>query len=565
MKRSVACLLCLAICFSAGCKKKNSEETTVSSVSDSSTEVSESVKEMPTSSSEDTTTSETSTEMPEVEVKIVRDQSYLSIEKVTASDYFYPRKPTEKDYFEDEDGDLVAVIPGTGYQYDKLLIKGDEYAEIQAGLDDVQAPLINNIISDYDKECKRLKEIDESAYPDSEGSYAEFNITLHRADTKVITFEYYIRHAKSDYEGIEDKVVNISPETGEVITLSDVVADKALFEKVLSEEIRYDEDVNMTDYMKTTCIQNRHDLIENDKLEFRLYYDRIEVMMKQDSEYYANPDRFSIPVYKYPDAFNLDYFEHVPEYYMITSEKGEPIYWDIDGDGKLDILRKTPALGDDYGSAQDCILSINDNQLTYTSYNWFGYSFVQADDGRYLYPVIDGGAVGVRVNDDLSMETIEACVPFPMNAWENPTGMDPSHIARLETMHFLGLREMYRYWTVVGVKGIPQVVSNAYDNNYFIGTSDKELPAVLYDMDTKTKGKETKIPKGMVYEFIEYNIDKNEALFKISQPDSKNHDKDYYAWVEYTLNETETPDEVPTGNIGGIKETDVFDNIQYGD
>ena len=62
-----------------------------------------------------------------------------------------------------------------------------------------------------------------------------------------------------------------------------------------------------------------------------------------------------------------------------------------------------------------------------------------------------------------------------------------------------------------------------------------------------------------------YNIDKNEALFKISQPDSKNHDKDYYAWVEYTLNETETPGEVPTGNIGGIKETDVFDNIQYGD
>lgn len=569
MKRKVAVLLCLAICFSTGCKKNGSEDPSGSQGSDSSAVVSDSVKEDPTSLSEDTTASETVTEVPDVEVKIERDLSYLPVEVVTEEDYFHPRELTDKDFVQDEEGDLVSIVPGAGYTIDKLQIEGEKYAKIQEMLDAFQGPLIDKILEDYDQKCKELKELDESSYPDTEGEYYEFDIDLHRADTKVITFGYYLRPETDTedvaFSGGADKVVNISAETGKVLTISDVVTDKALFEKVLSEEIRYDEDMDVTDDVKKACEQTRHDLIENDELEFLLFYDRIEVRMKQDAENYENPDIFSIPVYRYPEVFNLDLFGHVPEYYTITADPQEPVYWDIDGDGKLDVVQKTSGSGEDTGNEQDCILSINDNELTYKTCSWFGYSFIQADDGRYLYLVVDNGVDCARINDDLSMEIIEENVPFPMNSWEIPTGTDPSHFTNSETLNFLGLRHMTCYWTVLGGNGIPRATSDYYSDESFRNTSNVELPAVLFDMETKTKGEETKIPKGSTYELVEYDKDGNQALFKITPPNAKDSKNDYYAWVEYILNAPETETAVPMGDIGGIKETDVFDSIAYGD
>ena len=569
MKRKVAVLLCLAICFSAGCKKNGSEDPSGSQGSDSSAVVSDSVKEDPTSLSEDTTASETVTEVPDVEVKIERDLSYLPVEVVTEEDYFYPRELTDKDFVRDEEGDLVSIVPGAGYTIDKLQIEGEKYATIQEMLDAFQEPLIDKILEDYDQICNELKKLDESSYPDVEGEYYELNIELHRADTKVITFGYYLRPETDTedvaFSGGADKVVNISAETGKVLTISDVVTDKALFEKVLSEEIRYDEDMDVTDDVKKACEQTRHDLIENDKLEFRLFYDRIEVRMKQGGEYYENPDIFSIPVYRYPEVFNLDLFSHVPEYYTITADPEEPVYWDVNGDGKLDIVQKTPASGEDTGNEQDFILSINDKELTYKTNNWFGYSFIQTDDGRYLYLVVDNGVDCARINDDLSMEIIGENVPFPMNSWEIPTGTDPSHFTNSETLNFLGLRHMTCYWTVLGGNGIPQATSDYYSDESFRNTSNVELPGVLFDMETKTKGEETKIPKGSTYELVEYDKDGNQALFKITPPNAKDPKNDYYAWVEYILNAPETETAVPMGDIGGIKETDVFDSIAYGD
>ena len=568
MKRKVACLLSLAICFSAGCKKNESEESSGLQVSDTSTEVSDSVKEDPTSSSEDTTVSETVTEVPDIDVKIEQDLAYLPVEVVAEEDYFYPRELTDKDFVQDEEGDLVSIVPGTGDSMDKLRIEGEKYAKIQEMLDALQGPWIEKTLDNYDQKCKELKDLDESSYPDVEGEYYELEIDLYRADTKVITFGYYLRPETDaedggSFSGGVDTVVNISAETGKVLTISDVVKDKALFEKVLSEEIRYDEYMDITDDVKKACEQTRHDLIENDKLEFRLFYDRIEVRMKQDAEYYENLDIFSIPVYRYPEVFNLDLFEHVPEYYIITADPEEPVYWDINGDGKLEIIQKTLDSSNDEGS-EICILSINDQQLKYEAPSWFGYSFVQADDGRYMYLITDGGADCVRVNDDLSMETLKKSVPFPMNGWEIPTCQDPSHFTKLETVHFLGLSQMFRYWNVIGVNGIPQATSDYYGEYGFTDTSKVELPAVLFDMETKTKGKETKIPKGSTYELIEYDEDGNQALFKITPPKAKDHENDYYAWVEYILNAPETEDAVPMGDIGGVKETDVFDNIAYG-
>lgn len=568
MKRLAACLICLGICFSAGCKKQESEESSGTSGSESSSEVSDSVKEEPTSSSEDTTVSETETEVPDVEVKIVRDLSYIPVEVLEESDYFYPREPTEKDLVQDEDGYLVSGVPGAGYSINKLRVEGEEYAKIQEILDAWQDPLIEKILADYGEKCKQLKELDESSYPDEEGEYYELDIDLYRADTKVITFGCYFRpdtNMEDDwFAGGMDTVVNISTETGKELAISDVITDKALFEQILSEEIRYDEDMEVTDDEKKACEQTRHELIENDELEFRLYYDRIEVRMKQDSEYYANSDIFSIPVYKYPEVFNLEFFEHVPEYYFLTAEGEAQIYWDINGDGKLDILKKTPVSGGDTGGAQDCILSINDNQLTYSSTSWFGYTFAQADDGRYLYLVQDNGADCVRVNDDLSMEIIAEDVPFPMNYWEVPTGADPSHFTKLETILFLGISQMSRYWTVIGVNGMPTVTSNYFCDIGFPKSSKVELPAVLLDMETQTKGEETTIPKGSEYDLIEYDKDGNQALFKITPPDAQDHENAYYVWVEYTREEADTEYAVPLGYIGGIEETEVFDYIEYG-
>ena len=193
MKRKVACLLCLAICFSAGCKKTGSEESSGSQGSDASSEVLDSVKESPTSSSEDTTTSETGTEVPDVEVHIERDLSYLPIEVVSEWDHFYPRELTDEDFEYDELGDPVSVVPGAGYSFDKLQIEGEEYKKIQEMLDALQGPWIEQTLKGYEQKCNELKELDESAYSDEEGEMYELRMNLYRADTKVITLDYYLR------------------------------------------------------------------------------------------------------------------------------------------------------------------------------------------------------------------------------------------------------------------------------------------------------------------------------------------------------------------------------------
>ena len=60
-------------------------------------------------------------------------------------------------------------------------------------LDALQGPWIEQTLKGYEQKCKELKELDESAYSDEEGEMYELRMNLYRADTKVITFDYYLR------------------------------------------------------------------------------------------------------------------------------------------------------------------------------------------------------------------------------------------------------------------------------------------------------------------------------------------------------------------------------------
>jgi len=575
MKKGIAVLLGAVMIMSCACR--DTTPSVISPISEHTSWVSESSKETTVSTSEETT-AETTTETPEVTMKLSRDLSYIHVDEEYEEGEFYPRELTEDDYVEviDEDGDRYeeSLVPGAVYEYDRLKIDESEYAKQQEYLDAAQGPLIEKLRADYEDQCQYLKKLDESSYRNVSSSAFRLYLDLLRADTKVISFSYsYSRSIQEAWES-EEGTINISSETGKVITLDDVITDKARFEQVLSEEVSFYDDGTLTEEIKKEYAQMRHEQIENGTLNFTLYYDRVEVDLAGNhgeySYYYDNCGVFSVPVYKWPLAFNLDYFSHVPENYILQLTADDKLYWDFNGDGRMETLQNLPASGDPHDGNREYIIELGDKKLEFnTDSYWYVNAFVQADDGRYLYLSSETAyAYCVRVEDDLSMTIVDDSVPWMI--CEGEPCQDPARFrTRISHEHILGHSAMYQYWSVVGGQGIPTAVSPMYADdrsNQFVGNSKKAVPAVLFDMETRTKGEEISIPKGSGYEIVEYDkvYDKYEGvvLFRITPPGEKGHDKDYYVLVDYVLALQE--DSWFEGKIGGINEDDVFDGITYG-
>ena len=560
MKKIVSLLLGFAMLFSVSCKKQKENSITDPSVEDSSV-VSESSDPVPDS------TESTDEDSPSVKVRVTRDLEYLPIVTDQQSDFFYPREVTPKDYVKktDEYGNeyKAVAVPSVQCEYDVLRISGEENARIQEALDAVQNPLIEDFLASYEKECERVKALDESSYPDSSGSYLWMTLNLHRADTQVISFSYVrVDMAEDEFIFDDDCEVNISTETGKILTLSDLVKDKAAFEEVLMNEMEFGDPSWGTDDDLKSIEEKLHKEVGDDSLEFQLFYDRIEVHPHGGNSYMFG-ERISVPVFKYPEVFNMDFFGHVPEYYFLRTGTAE-IYWDFNGDGELDIAKVEPISSSRLGMV-DYMLFVNDERLSFTDDNRFidMFMFVQADDGQYLYMEELEAERCIRIESDLSLTDTGENVPFLCDQLSNP--YDPAYFPKHETVHLLGIRGMTRYWKLLGVNGVPEPVSVYYNEEIIRFTSEAELPAVIFDMDTRTGGKQITIPEGSTYEIVEYNEGTQKVIFRISPPGAQGHDEDYYAMLDYVLDEPETDGEVPTGRIGGIKEYKVFDNLQYGD
>ena len=229
-------------------------------------------------------------------------------------------------------------------------------------------------------------------------SHFEERYRLFRADS-----EYTCFAALTDIDGSTGlvKTFNYDSQTGELITLSDVITSK----DALSE---YVEVLFGNEYYEDTLNNEKMDdilaWIEEDTLPFCLVYDGIVIPLAEedwgsyfdDSDAHMRYEYIKIPITPESDVFNMTYFDTVPEEYMLMMNGDDSILWDFDDDGKLDVLNVGAVYEDEEEQTLRSIAVQYNNTLdefTANDSEVYSYSFVVKVDGNwYLHIACEGEA-----------------------------------------------------------------------------------------------------------------------------------------------------------------------------
>lgn len=537
--------------LSAGCGKSNKSKSKNRKkvAKDNSAEANEDVEDTDSlyapdgsknSSSQNTNTSPDS----DVDFEFVQDLEYLPVQVKHVTETFYPRELTEADYVTEKDllgkETVRCLVPCVTYYYDRLVIEGDEYKELQEAFDAMQDPAIEKVLSDYNAEVERLKNLDPSEYEEGKEKRISSHLTLYRADSQIIGYE------------LDGNRYAYSVELKRNLKLSDVVKDIDKFEDVFIKDAELCLDIDaMTVEEQDKVLDELREQIKNDTLPLYIDYDTITIHLDV-SRYDAfwMDDLLYLAVGNYP-LFNMDWFAHTPKYYAIGLEQffDSVLIWDCDGDGVMEDvkLEKSEFLINDKYKA---VFHYKGQVLTLQNDHSYGFfSYVVTDDGRYFYI----GNCCVKLEDDGSLTLLREDSPefCMLDDCQNPECFTVT-----ESFDLIGTRSFKRDYTLMGNNGMPKALTLYYTDEASSLVSSTYLTAVLFDTDTGKAGDEIVIPAGSTYDISEFDPDNNTILFHITQTGEDGNAQEYYAKVNisyYTDPKGEKPDELLLSEIPANK------------
>ncbi|MBO4473720.1 MAG: hypothetical protein J5750_02275 [Clostridiales bacterium] len=558
MKRTIAVLLSMTMVLAlAGCskeeettKKKKSKKTTKTEDTEDpdDTDPSESTDETdPTDDTDPTDTSETADSSTSGTTSS-GDPYNMDLPKLTHDLQFltFKNDPVKHNYGELASNDEIYQAM---YSLDVYSVEDAGYTALNDYLDQVNSGYESRLAGLYENSLDTLSEHVADADPDAywgETLYTYSLYRIYRTDSKVCSFYTADYASSSDTEDSSIVYHNLDSKTAEVLTFDDIVFDRSAFAEVLSEYILpsdpddYSERIEERNSTLTALIE----MVKNGSdISFLMTQNTIILFLEGPSAGEVMTYSFSIPVLHLGGCVDLSYFTSTAEYYCLTADDNDEIYWDFDEDGSLDIVTVTELLD---GYDFDLEISYNGNISPMGASNSdidyaYGISWVcmvHTDSGYYLY-------VELMVEDPVNRTLI-----YHLNngAFEyvNYTSeiaaipYDPANMRILACSELVGTGSYSVECTLIGSNGVPQPTSSFYAKSAVVATV-KDMTLGIFDNNGNPTGDSITLPAGTVVQFTGIDTEKKLAYFRtLNKDESENrefqmiiYEKDYGGYDIY--------------------------------
>ncbi len=305
-----------------------------------------------------------------------------------------------------DDWEYLEVLSGSGYRsswndeygtttaimnYSTARLSDDtasSYPELAKALEAEKRSVVDNIDDSFDLLCKEALEHLEFSKSEYFTPYeSDDEIYVRRADSSILSLLFY---SYGYYGGAHGNYAysanNYNSETGELLTLSDVVTDIDLFAEAVEEElsVRYSKNVDYKDYIGDDI---------SAYTEWLLDYNGITVFFSPYAiASYADGAFFVTIPYEGNESFIAPEYAEVPEAYTTEIPAYVPFYYDLDGDSDIDELTFSRSMNED-DAYQSYSLSFNGKTVKYDDSFAFDHDAIlvhNADGKNYIYIVTEG-------------------------------------------------------------------------------------------------------------------------------------------------------------------------------
>ena len=452
MKKSViAAVLAMSVLFCA-CSKKASESSTESETTASSSETSA------TTSKKETETSAEPTDTSKVDpvsydAPAYKKVGYLSyeIEKEEAFTFL------SKDFSSEDISGYNCIEFYYGFS-GLPVFSGDNAGKINEAVKEDYEKIIPNAKEYLEGRKKEYAEkLGNEPYEIAE----EENLlpVVLRADERITTVYYPLPLNQDNEKELSSKnLINYDTATGKQIALSDVVKDKARLVELAKEQIM----ANLTEYdLETIKETDVLAALNADDVPFTIDYSGITVYFDQTITRSFSYAPAHIAYIGNEDVLNGEYFDSLPENYVLHISPNVDFYWDLDGDGKTEMICVDIDLGKQYYEMGSFTVKIDDQEtkvdtsssngdesadtlmLIHTHGKNFLYIWVGGEDDRMAIDIFE--IVGKNV------EQKDGAGKWKIAPWEN---FDPDHVELVDEVYVVGLKT-YSAVYHIDDKGMP--------------------------------------------------------------------------------------------------------------
>lgn len=455
------------------------------------------------------------------------------------------------EYFGEWDEDICLISGKSPKPY----VLDEGYEALQAAMDRYAADRYASVQNDYDQNYETAKEM-YAEHPDFFfGFTSEVEAAAERADRKTVSLKeegyFYAGGAHGMYW---HSGVSFDTESGNILTLSDVITDYDELYEYVKEELPkvYDKDM---------FFENYEELLEEyfadpDSVESNWYLDSEGLQMVFNpyllGPYASGIQMVTVPYGEEPGLVKEEYW-YFPSGKAIETAAYESVWLDADGDGNEEEIRLETADDPEEGTVTVTIRcgEASLDAVLYAYEMTGAYLLKPSGDRTYLY------IEGQSDNDWRFMDVFDLSSGTPVyvdeiyNAPGGSSIMDPSDFILYTRLDALGTYSGYRKYHV-GDNGVPEAESGIYEIVNLPGdvwktiTSSRAIPVWM----AKEEGKEperTELPAGTRFAFCRTD---GESFVEMKLEDGRHCEIrfEYEDGMRY---------------IEGVDEWEYFENLPY--